>query len=150
MKSDRLETSGRNQGGDSFFPSVRFQAVKITPYPWYATWKLILTDPVALNLNLRSLIYGSIGGIILDKIGVFSMGATFPFWTRKRFVFKSVKSERIMVNETVGLSVVCSLGYTIHAKLISRLLSGALFSKVPITLRAQKCLIFRSRSKNTK
>lgn len=47
------------------------------------------TDPVALNLNLRSLMYGSIGGIILDKIGVFNMGATFPFWTRKRFVFKS-------------------------------------------------------------
>ena len=65
-------------------------------------------------------------------------------------MFKSVKSEGSIVNETVGLSVVFSLGQTIHAKLISRLLSGALFSKVPITLRAQKCLIFRSRSKKTK
>lgn len=49
----------------------------------------ILTIPVALNLNLRSLMYGSIGGIMLDKIGVFSIGATLPSWTRYRFVFRS-------------------------------------------------------------
>ena len=65
-------------------------------------------------------------------------------------MFKSVKSEGIIVNETVGLSVFFSLGYIIHVKLISRLLSGALFSTVRITLRSQKCLIFRSRSKKTK
>ena len=44
------------------------------------------------------------------------------------------------MNETVGLSVVCSLGYTIHAKLISRQLSGAFFSQVPITLRLKNVL----------
>ena len=53
------------------------------------------------------------------------------------------------MNETVGLSVVCSLGYTIHAKLISHSCQGP-FSGKSQDVTAQKCLIFRSRSKKTK